>query len=155
MAPQVPDFTTSDAGTAPQGKPYILEAQVGFLLRQVSQRHGTIFASKIGDDVTPTQWATITKLAEKGPCSQNLLGRLTAMDVATIKGVVDRLCKRGLTMTRSDPNDGRRLIVMLTQEGQRLAQALVPNAEAITEETLQPLTANERDQLMHLLCKMI
>jgi len=30
-------------------------------------------------------------LTETGPCSQNLLGRLTAMDVATIKGVIDRL----------------------------------------------------------------
>ena len=67
----------------PGTDPYILERQVGFILRQVSQRHTSIFAAKIGDDLTPTQWATLAKLLERGPCSQNLLGRQTAMDAAT------------------------------------------------------------------------
>ena len=43
--------------------------------------------------------------------SQNRLGRLKAMDVATIKGVIDRLTARGLTETSADPKDGRRLLV--------------------------------------------
>src|SRR5262249_1640747 len=66
---------------------YILDEQIGFILRQVWQRHTTIFAREIGINLTPTQWAALSKLAETGPCSQNQLGRLTAMDVATIKGV--------------------------------------------------------------------
>ena len=48
------------------------------------------------------------------------VGRLTAMDVATIKGVIDRLTVRGLTETSSDPEDGRRLRVSLTRAGQQL-----------------------------------
>ena len=63
---------------------YILDEQIGFVLRQVWQRHATIFAREIGINLTPTQWAALAKLTETGPCSQNLLGRLTAMDVATI-----------------------------------------------------------------------
>ena len=43
-------------------------------------------------------WAVLAKLTETGPCAQNVLGRLTAMDVATIKGVIDRLTARGLTL---------------------------------------------------------
>ena len=46
------------------------------------------------------QWAALAKLAEVGECSQNLLGRLVAMDVATIKGVVERLVRRGFAATR-------------------------------------------------------
>src|ERR1700759_4172507 len=82
---------------------YVLDEQIGFILRQVSQRHAVIFARGIGADLTPTQWAALAKLAESGPCSQNALGRLTAMDVATIKGVIDRLTMRGLTETAADP----------------------------------------------------
>ena len=93
----------------PSKPSYILDEQIGFILRQVWQRHGTIFAREIGIDLTSAQWAALAKLSETGPCSQNLLGRLTAMDVATIKGVIDRLTKRGLTETSSDPDDGRRL----------------------------------------------
>ena len=92
---------------------YILDEQIGFILRQVWQRHATIFAREIGINLTPTQWAALAKLTETGPCSQNLLGRLTAMDVATIKGVIDRLTARGLTETSADPEDGRRLLVSL------------------------------------------
>jgi DNA-binding MarR family transcriptional regulator len=133
---------------------YILEEQVGFILRQVWQRHAAIFAREIGINLTPAQWAALSKLSETGPCSQNQLGRLTAMDVATIKGVIDRLTARGLTETSADPEDGRRLLVSLTRAGQQLAEKTVPNALAITRETLAPLDPRERETLVALLGKL-
>jgi len=138
----------------PARSPYILEEQVGFILRQVWQRHAAIFAREIGINLTPTQWAALARLSETGPCSQNQLGRLTAMDVATIKGVIDRLSARGLTETSPDPEDGRRLLVSLTRAGQQLAEKAVPNALAITRETLAPLDAKERETLVALLSKL-
>jgi len=134
--------------------PYILDDQIGFILRQVWQRHANIFARDIGANLTPTQWAALSKLVEAGPCSQNQLGRLTAMDVATIKGVIDRLTARGLTETSSDPNDGRRLLVSLTRAGQQLADKTAANALAISRETLAPLDAKERETLLALLNKL-
>ncbi|HEY9348848.1 MAG TPA: MarR family transcriptional regulator [Inquilinus sp.] len=134
---------------------YILDDQIGFILRQVSQRHAAIFAAGIGEqDLTATQWAVLAKLLERGPCSQNRLGRRTAMDAATIKGVVDRLGKRGLIDTRPDPEDGRRLEVALTAAGQALAERIAPNAHRITDETLAPLTEAEQVTLVELLRKL-
>jgi DNA-binding MarR family transcriptional regulator len=138
----------------PARSPYVLDEQIGFILRQVWQRHATIFAAEIGASLTPTQWAALAKLAESGPCSQNQLGRLTAMDVATIKGVIDRLTARGLTETCADPEDGRRLRVSLTRAGQQLAEKMAPNALAISRETLAPLDSRERETLMALLSKL-
>ena len=133
---------------------YVLEDQIGFILRQVSQRHSAIFARDIGINLTPTQWAALVKLAETGPCSQNQLGRLTAMDVATIKGVIDRLTARGLTESGADPTDGRRLLISLTRLGQQAAEKGAMNATAITKETMAPLDAKERDSLIALLRKL-
>jgi len=133
---------------------YVLDEQIGFILRQVSQRHAVIFARDIGIDLTPTQWAALAKLQETGPCSQNQLGRLTAMDVATIKGVIDRLTARGLTETAPDPEDGRRLLVSLTKTGQQLAEKAAQNALAISRETLAPLEPKEREVLMELLNRL-
>jgi DNA-binding MarR family transcriptional regulator len=133
---------------------YVLDEQIGFILRQVWQRHAAIFVREIGINLTPTQWAALAKLLETGPCSQNRLGRLTAMDVATIKGVIDRLTARGLTETGPDPADGRRLVVSLTRAGQQLAEKAAPNALAITRETLAPLDAKERETLVALLSKL-
>jgi DNA-binding MarR family transcriptional regulator len=141
-------------GQRPSSEPYILDDQVGFALRQASQRHATIFASHMIEDLTPTQWAAMAKLHEYGPCSQNLLGRLTAMDAATIKGVIDRLCKRGFTETRPDASDGRRLLVALTAEGEAVHARAAPIAIRITAETLAPLTADERTTIVALLRRM-
>jgi MarR family transcriptional regulator, lower aerobic nicotinate degradation pathway regulator len=138
----------------PSKPSYILDEQIGFILRQVWQRHATIFAREIGINLTSAQWAALSKLAETGPCSQNQLGRLTAMDVATIKGVIDRLTARGLTETSSDPDDGRRLLVSLTRAGQQAVEKASPNALTITRETLAPLDAKERETLMGLLDKL-
>jgi len=76
------------------------------------------------------------------------------MDIATIKGVIDRLTARGLTETSPDPEDGRRLLVSLTRAGQQLAEKAVSNAVAITKETLAPLDAKERETLIELLSKL-
>ena len=98
---------------------YRLDDQVGFLLRRVNQRHLAVFAAVI-PEVTTTQLAALAKLAELGPMSQNQLGRATAMDAATIKGVVGRLVTRRLVTTVPSEEDRRRLIVDLTPEGRAL-----------------------------------
>ena len=131
---------------------YRLDEQIGFLLRQANQRHVGIFARRI-PDLTPTQFAALAKLSELGAVSQNELGRQTAMDAATIKGVIDRLSKRGLTMTGPDSKDRRRRVVELTGDGVAAFAAAAPEAFEITAETLAPLTPTERDELLRLLRK--
>src|ERR1700744_3397850 len=133
---------------------YLLDAQVGYMLRQANQRPTTIFAALMIDDLTPTQGAALAKLKEIGPSSQNLLGRLTAMDAATIKGVIDRLTKRGITETRPDPADGRRLLGTLTAVGAAVYDKAAPIAARITEQTLEPLNEEERRTFVELLRKL-
>jgi DNA-binding MarR family transcriptional regulator len=141
--------------TMPEGMSvYRVDQQIGFFLRQANQRHVAIFATRMGERLTTTQWAALSKLREIQPTSQNQLGRETAMDVATIKGVVDRLVARHLVQTTPDPNDGRRLILSLTEAGETVIARNVANALAVTEETLAPLTSGERMMLIELLRKI-
>ena len=133
---------------------YKLDAQVGFLLRKANQRHTAIFASLIPGDLTPMQLAAMAKLAEQGECSQNRLGRLIAIDAATIKGVVDRLAARDMVSTRPDVSDRRRTIVTLTDAGRELSETAFIAAKKITEATLEPLAKDEQRQLLALLAKI-
>src|SRR5580658_8223281 len=94
----------------PRRETYVLEAQIGHLLRRAHQRHVAIFLASMGEDApTPTQFAALVKLADAGELSQNRLGRLTAMDPATVKGVVSRLVARGFVERAADPGDQRRV----------------------------------------------
>ena len=133
---------------------YVLDEQVGFLLRVAMQRHTSIFTARMIEGLTQTQFAALTKLCEVGPCSQNQLGRLIYLDAATIKGVVDRLAARGFVSTLNDPNDRRRLEVALTERGRRVTQAAIVVATEITAATLAPLTADEQRTVARLLKKL-
>jgi DNA-binding MarR family transcriptional regulator len=134
---------------------YRLDEQVGYVLRQAQQRHTTLFSALMIEDLTPTQWAAVARLAELGPQSQNQLGRLTSMDAATIKGVIDRLSARGFTRARPDPDDARRLLIELTETGAEIFARAAPVAAEITETTLAPLSEPERERLLDLLRRII
>ncbi len=130
---------------------YTLENQIGYVLRRANQRHKLIFSEIMRPAIAPAQFAALVKLREQGPTSQNELGRLTAMDAATIKGVIDRLVVQGLVRTRQHPDDGRRLLVELTPKGSRQLVKMMPAAAEISAATLDPLSPRERATLLDLL----
>lgn len=133
---------------------YVLEAQVGYLLRLASQRHATIFQKHAIEQLTATQFTTLIRVSEQGEVSQNRLGRMAAMDVATIKGVVDRLRSKELMQSTPDLVDKRRSVISLTAKGRALIDDLKAMGLLITEETLSPLTQQERQTLISLLRKI-
>jgi DNA-binding MarR family transcriptional regulator len=135
---------------------YRLEEQVGFLLRRAQQRHTAIFAARIGKQgLTPTQFAALAKIHDEGTVSQNKLGRLTAMDPATMQGVIARLLDRGLIARAADAQDRRRTLLRLTPEGRAAFTDAAVNGKIISRETLAPLDARERVAFLRLLAKLI
>lgn len=134
---------------------YRLEDQVGFLLRRAYQRASSNLVEQIGSyDLTAPQYATLARLYERGPLSQNLLGRLVAMEPANIRDVVLRLKKRRLVTTRRDPTDKRLILIDLTSSGISLVEQLLPIEIECTAKTLAPLSADERKLLYGLLTRL-
>ena len=133
---------------------YVLERQVGFVMRRAVQRHIAIFSALI-PELTPTQFAALAKLCELGQASQNELGRLTSMDVATIKGVVDRLRGRELISSAPLHSDRRRLMLTPTRKGRAIYRKYAPQAAEVTRQTMAPLDDDEQRQLMQLLERLI
>lgn len=144
----------AENGIEAAAEAYRLDRQIGFLLRRAHQRHTAIFVAEMPHRLTPTQFALLVKLEEVGACSQNRLGRLTAMDVATVKGVVDRVRARRLVAAKPDPDDRRRTLIDLTDKGRKIVAASRRAGVVITERTLDPLTARERASLLRLLEKV-
>ena len=144
----------AELALVPEDEPaYRVDHQIGFIQRKANQRHVAIFASRIAD-LTPPQFAALSKLSDVGETSQNQLGTLVAMDAATIKGVIDRLKARGLVDVTRHEGDKRRLMVRLTGAGRALVDELTPLAEKITAETLSPLSPREAATLIRLLSRI-
>jgi DNA-binding MarR family transcriptional regulator len=145
----------SPAPTATVLGDYRVEDQVGFLLRRANQRHTAIFADGMAAaDLTPTQFTALVKITELGQVTQNYLGRLAAMDPATVQGVVRRLVDRALVFRTADPLDRRTIVLAPTPAGIALASQAVQAAARITGATLEPLVPKERDLLLSLLRKI-
>lgn len=134
--------------------PYCLDDQVGYLLRLAHQRHAAIFQAHAVADLTPTQFAALARLVEHGRCSQNHLGRLASMDIATIKGVVDRLRQKGLIVAEPSADDKRRNLISLSEAGRALVDDLLRSGHLITRETLAPLSPSEQRNFLKLLRKL-
>lgn len=146
---------TEETGTSSEGETrvYVLDEQIGYLLRKAYQRNAMIFSEKV-TDLTPTQFAVMARLTELGSVSQNQLGRTVGLDVATTKGVVDRLVARGFVQTRKDPTDRRRQLISLTEKGIRHFNALEQTGIDVSDQTLDSLTAAEQRTFIKLLKKI-
>jgi DNA-binding MarR family transcriptional regulator len=133
---------------------YNLNDQVGYLLRLAHQRHAEIFKLHTIEKLTPTQFSALLRIYQQGKVSQNHLGRLAGMDVATVKGVVERLKDKGFVELKPDLEDKRRLVISLSDKGKSIVAGLEEIGANITEETLSPLNDDERATLVKLLQKI-
>jgi len=145
-------MTVADQKQGTSASDYALEDQIGYMLRKAHQRATAEFLARFGEpELTPTQWAALVKLRDTSGASQNQLGRLTAMDPATIQGVVRRLEERQLVERAADPDDRRRSMLKLTQPGEALVDRLRGDAHAVSRAILEPLSGEERQTLLRLL----
>lgn len=145
---------SADGQGAPCGG-FLVEDHIGFLLRRAHQRHVALFLEIAGHHgLTPTQYAALFKAVELGRVTQNLLGRLIAMDPATIQGVVRRLIARGLLLRTHDPMDRRTAVLTPTAQGIALIARTVACARRAHDAALAPLDAPEQAQLLALLRKL-
>ena len=143
-----------EAGSADSS--LVLDEDIAHLIRRAHQRASATFMSVLAThNLTPAQYFAMTRLREKGQVSQNLLGRMSAMDPATIQGVVKRLGERGLVARVPDPNDRRRMILNLTDEGRLLIDGLRGGIDDMTDKILSPLSTDEQEQLRTLLKRIV
>jgi DNA-binding MarR family transcriptional regulator len=146
---------TEETNAAGRAAAYVLEDQIGYLLRRAHQRATEIFNAVMGQfGVTPTQFAALAKLDDLQAVSQNQLGRLTAMDPATVSGVVGRLIARGLVRQLPDPQDARLVVLTLTSAGKSAVTEMKAAAAEVSARTLEPLKHSEAAALLRALGKI-
>jgi DNA-binding MarR family transcriptional regulator len=130
--------------------------RIGYFLRKMHQKNQGIWQEHCPDkSLTSVQAAALTVLYYQGPCSLSELGASAAIDLSTIRGVVERLHKRELVSLQTDKSDGRKVIVQLEPDGEALLGEMVPIMRRIVDLTLAPLNPAERVAFEYLIQKLI
>ncbi|NLZ09991.1 MAG: winged helix-turn-helix transcriptional regulator [Alcaligenaceae bacterium] len=146
---------TPAQGAAADSQEYDFSQQVGHLLRRAYQRHTALFQQIIPDtQLTAAQFVVLCAVRDGGACSLSEIVKRTAIDQATVRGVIDRLKVRKLIGVRHDEADRRKVLVSLMPAGLALVQSMVPFAFEITEKTFAGFNPAERLALVYLLQKM-
>ncbi len=140
---------------SPASTEYRFTDQIGHLLRRAYQRHVAIFQETVPDSqLTAAQFVVLCTLRDHGSCQIPRIVEATAIDEASVRGIVERLRWRGLLTATHEPGDARHTEVALTPTGRSLVEQTVPIAEQISELTFGDLTPDERATVVVLLRKL-
>lgn len=148
--------TPASMDQKPASTEYDFSNQIGHLLRRVYQHHTAIFQQHIPDSqLTAAQFVTLCAIRDMGTCSLSDIVKATAIDQATIRGIIERLRARDLIVLSHDSADRRKVLVSLSQGGGQLVEETIPFASEITEATYGKLNPAERVALVFVLRKML
>jgi DNA-binding MarR family transcriptional regulator len=120
----------------------VLRANVGLLLRRLRQVQGE-------GELTLPESSALVRLERGGPATPSALARLEQISPQSMGATLAALESRGLIERHSDPDDGRRSVMSVTEAGR---QVLGDRRNARTEQLARALSAGftqpELDQLM-------
>jgi len=74
---------------------------------------------------------------------------------ATVTATLDLLEYRGWIRRIPNPDDRRSTLIEITPDGKAVADQLLPGIRALEKDVLSALTADEREQLLGLLAKIL
>lgn len=126
--------------------------KVTVLAQMFGREAARIYSAKWG--LSLPQYRILIVLGKLPGMSLRELTDQTQMDKGQISRVVTQMEADGLITRESDKNDGRRLVLTLTQSGAQLHQQTIGTSEARQKEILGVLSREELDALNDTLAKL-
>lgn len=106
-------------------------------------------------DLSPSQFNILHLLRNSpGGLSQTELSRSLITHRSNVTGLVDRLEQRGLLLRREDSGDRRAYRVVLTTEGSRLLESILPGYFEAIEELWGDIPASRAVQIVEALSSL-
>jgi len=119
------------------------------LLRNFDSEH-------IWDDVSMHEYDVLHTLRQHhGPMRMRTLSETVLLSQPGLSRLVDRLVARGLVRRHKDPEDGRGVLVELTDEGRAMQRRIDRSrGRTVADAVMRALTGPEQEQLRELCTKL-
>ncbi len=132
------------------------EASFGFLTQTLAR----VFDSKMRAELKKAGidhrvFANLMMLSEEDGINQRQLGKALKFPEYSVSRNLDIMVSLGLAERRPDPDSRRAFLVYLTDSGRETAQRLPEIITRINDEVLEGLDAQERQQVIGLLRRVM
>jgi len=129
-------------------------SRVGRLSRHLDRARRAAFASS---DLDSWEFDVLSALRRAGApyqLSPKALLQQTLVSSGTMTNRIDRLVQRRLVERRTDPNDGRGILVVMTPLGQERVDGAIAELLMSESELLDALSGGDQERLAALLRKL-
>jgi DNA-binding MarR family transcriptional regulator len=132
--------------------PALLEDCFIFLMAKVYQKAHSNFKKKLQQyDLTPMRHLVLEALWDEEGLTAGEIARRLALDSATLSGVIDRMAKTEWIVKQADPGDKRAMQIFLTPKAKEMKSSILEERRKANEESLSPLSVEEKVFLKRLL----
>ncbi|AZM56788.1 MarR family transcriptional regulator [Streptomyces sp. WAC 01529] len=121
-----------------------LATHPGHLARRLQQAHYLLWTTMVSEETTSPQFAVLNALVAEPGLDQRTVGERVGLDRSTVAEVISRLIRRELLDKVRDPQDGRRYLLRLTDEGRRAHRKLTVRTARMNQVFLAPLSTDEQ-----------
>jgi DNA-binding MarR family transcriptional regulator len=101
-----------------------------------------------GDELSMPETSTLSRLDRNGPATSSDLARLDKISPQSMGATIAELERRGLVARSRDPEDGRRVVLSVTEQGRQVIRdRRGARTELIAQALADGFTEAERAQL--------
>ena len=128
-----------------------LATHPGHLARRLQQAHHLLWNTMVSEEITSPQFAVLNTLVAEPGLDQRTVWERVGLDRSTIAEVISRLGRRGLLDKVRDPQDGRRFLLRLTDDGVKAHRRLTVRTARMNQVFLAPLSPEEQTVFLDLI----
>jgi len=129
---------------------------IAYLLAQANRQiHQQLDEKFRGEGVPVEQWRILQLLAEKNGRTMSELTQAALLNHPTLTKMIDRMVSDALVYRRPDPQDGRKVLIFISERGRALNERLNRLANLRQAEIIEGCGDRATEELKRLLSELI
>ncbi len=113
--------------------------------------HERIKAEMVKNKLSITEFSVLEVLYHQGKLTIQQIGRSILISSGSMTYVIDKLEQRGLLSRVACPNDRRAIHVILTEEGKKLMDEIMPRYHEFVNGMFDSFTEKEKETFVQLM----